>query len=70
MPKEETSLLPVTASETIGNQMPNSDKQMIIKAIFDLKQEVDRLKARLNSSSSDQAPHAHRHRACPRAGRG
>ena len=56
MPKEETSLLPVTASETIGNQMPDSDKQMIIKAIFDLKQEVDRLKARLDSSSSDQAP--------------
>lgn len=59
MPKEETSLLPVTASETIGNLMPDSDKQMIIKAIFDLKQEVDRLKARLDSSSSDQAPAPH-----------
>lgn len=51
MPKEETSLLPVMASEPSAAQnMPDSDKQMIIKAIFDLKQEVDRLKARLDST--------------------
>lgn len=51
MPKEETTLLPVMASEPSAAQnMPDSDKQMIIKAIFDLKQEVDRLKARLDST--------------------
>ncbi|HBH07824.1 MAG TPA: sigma-54-dependent Fis family transcriptional regulator [Rikenellaceae bacterium] len=50
MPKEETALLPATAvSEPSGGQMSDSDKQMIVKAIFDLKQEVDRLKARLDS---------------------
>lgn len=49
MPKEEVGLLPVTASEPSGSKMPDSDKQMIIKAIFDLKQEVDSLKARLDS---------------------
>ncbi len=50
MPKEETSLLPVTAApEPAAGQMNDSDKQMIVKAIFDLKQEVDRLKARLDS---------------------
>ncbi|MBQ6286329.1 MAG: sigma 54-interacting transcriptional regulator [Bacteroidales bacterium] len=48
MPKEETSLLPVAAKETRGESMPDSDRQMIIKAILDLKQEVDDLKARLN----------------------
>ena len=52
MPKEETTLLPVTAApEPSSAQIPDSDKQMIIKAIFDLKQEVDRLKARLDSES-------------------
>ena len=51
MPKEETTLLPVTAApEPSSAQMPGSDKQMIVKAIFDLKQEVDRLKARLDAS--------------------
>lgn len=51
MPKEETNLLPVTAApEPSGSPMADADKQMIIKAIFDLKQEVDRLKARLDSA--------------------
>ena len=49
MPKDEVGLLPVTASEPMGSKMPESDKQMIIKAILDLKQEVDNLKARLDS---------------------
>ena len=54
MPKEETSLLPVMASESGGgHSMPDSDKQMIIKALFDLKQEVDRLKARMDSMSGE-----------------
>lgn len=56
MPKEETTLLPVTAApEPSAGQIPDSDKQMIIKALFDLKQEVDRLKARLDSAP-DSAP--------------
>ena len=51
MPKEETALLPAMAvPEPSGGQMSDSDKQMIIKAIFDLKQEVDRLKARLDAA--------------------
>jgi len=58
MPKEETTLLPVAASEPRTEAMPDSDKQMIIKAILDLKQEVDALKARLDSSPAahTQAP--------------
>ena len=57
MPKEEASLLPVTAAfEPAGGQMPDSDKQMIIKAIFDLKQEVDRLKARLDAVPEGVSP--------------
>ncbi len=49
MPKDETTLLPATMSETSGPAMQDSDKQMIIKAILDLKREVDDLKARLDS---------------------
>lgn len=56
MPKEETTLLPATAQESAGGQMSDSDKQMIIKAIFDLKQEVDRLKARLDSAPEAAVP--------------
>ncbi len=58
MPKEETTLLPAMASESSGGQgaMSDSDKQMIIKAIFDLKQEVDRLKARLDLAQGDTVP--------------
>lgn len=57
MPKEEAGLLPVTATfEPAGGQMPDSDKQMIIKAIFDLKQEVDRLKARLDAVPEGASP--------------
>lgn len=55
MPKEETALLPVSANDTSSGQIPDSDKQMIIKAIFDLKQEVDRLKARIDLNS-DSVP--------------
>ena len=55
MPKEETNLLPVSANDTSSGQIPDSDKQMIIKAIFDLKQEVDRLKARIDLNS-DSVP--------------
>ena len=50
MPKEELNLLPVAAKEERNDSMPDSDRQMIIKAILDLKQEVDDLKAKVGSS--------------------
>lgn len=56
MPKDEVGLLPVAAADTGGGQMPDADKQMIIKAIFDLKQEVDSLKARLDSGVPSSTP--------------
>ncbi len=56
IPKNEAGLLPVAASEPSGGAMPDSDKQMIIKAIFDLKQEVDTLKARLDAGEHPVTP--------------
>ena len=55
-PKKEAGLLPVAAPEPSGGAMPDSDKQMIIKAIFDLKQEVDNLKARLDAGERPVTP--------------
>ena len=51
MPREELNLLPVAAKEERSESMPDSDRQMIIKAILDLKQEVDDLKAKIGSGS-------------------
>lgn len=51
MPQEKDNLLPAAP----GAQQPgmsDSDKQMIIKAILDLKQEVDRLKAIVGSGAA------------------
>lgn len=51
MPAEDVNLLPVAAtgqSEGSGN-ISDSDKQMIIKAILDLKQEVDALKVQVGN---------------------
>ncbi len=56
MPKDETTLLPATVSESSGPSMRDSDKQMIVKAILDLKREVDALKERLDSGH--RIPHA------------
>ncbi len=56
MPKEEANLLPAMAAGPVGGQIPDSDKQMIIKAIFDLKQEVDSLKARLDAAPGKESP--------------
>ncbi len=47
MPKEEVSMLPavaVSGASRAESSMNDSDKQMIIKAILDLKQELDQLK--------------------------
>lgn len=59
IPKNEAGLLPVAAPEPSGGAMPDSDKQMIIKAIFDLKQEVDNLKARLDAGERPVTPALH-----------
>ena len=46
MPDEKDTMLPAPAGPAAqGGTMSDSDKQMIVKALLDLKQEVDRLKA-------------------------
>ena len=44
LPQEKDSLLPANADSRQFSSMSDSDKQAIVKAIFDLKQEVDNLK--------------------------
>lgn len=44
LPSDNDSLLPCTGATTGQSGISDSDKQQIIKAILDLKQEVDRLK--------------------------
>ena len=44
LPQEKDSLLPAAPGASSGSGMSDSDKQMIVKAILDLKQEVDHLK--------------------------
>lgn len=51
MPQEKDTLLPA-APGVQQSGMSDSDKQMIIKAILDLKQEVDRLKAIVGSGAA------------------
>ncbi|MBR5660159.1 MAG: sigma-54-dependent Fis family transcriptional regulator [Bacteroidales bacterium] len=51
MPKEEINLLPAVAKDNTGDSMSESDKEMFIKAILDLKKEVDDLKARVNGAT-------------------
>ncbi len=52
MPREDMNMLPVAAKTPGSEPMPESDRQAIIKAILDLKQEVDMLKARLDSADA------------------
>ena len=57
MPKEDSNLLPVMAAGGRNeSSMPDSDRQMFIKALLDLKQEVDHLKARLDVVQSAAHP--------------
>lgn len=51
MPKEEVNLLPAVAKDSKGDSMSESDKEMFIKAILDLKKDVDDLKARVGGVS-------------------
>ena len=44
LPNEEDTLIPAIASGPSASSMSESDKQMIVKAILDLKQDVERLK--------------------------
>ena len=54
LPQEKDSLLPATSDARQGSSMSDSDKQAIVKAIFDLKQEVDNLKRIV--AGMDKAP--------------
>ena len=56
LPDEKDSMLPATTGPgPAGGAMSDSDKQMIIKAILDLKQEVDRLKAAVEAGGAAPA---------------
>jgi transcriptional regulator with PAS, ATPase and Fis domain len=46
-PKEDQNLLPAKASAGGGDNMSASEKQMIIKALLDLKRDVDKIKTDL-----------------------
>ena len=53
LPDEKDTMLPATAGPAAaGGSMSDSDKQMIIKAILDLKQEVDRLKSAVEAGGA------------------
>lgn len=56
IPNEQDSLLPASAAprSDSGSGMSDQDKQMIIKALLDLKQQVDALEKRLNAVSASQ----------------
>ena len=56
MPKEDVTLLPAVLEGNRGESMSDSDRQMFIKAILDLKQEVDDLKARMSGPTVTTAP--------------
>jgi len=56
MPKEDVNLLPAVLDGNRGDSMPDSDRQMFIKAILDLKQEVDDLKARMSGMTPAASP--------------
>ncbi|MBR5175748.1 MAG: sigma-54-dependent Fis family transcriptional regulator [Bacteroidales bacterium] len=53
MPKEDVNLLPAIQEGGRGETMSDSDRQMFIKAILDLKREVDDLKAHVNGATHE-----------------
>lgn len=55
MPAEDASMLQVASSAPMESGLSDYDKQMIVKAILDLKQEVDNLKAQVGNMSSAPA---------------
>ena len=50
LPDEQDSLLPAQAAPSGGTSLGDEDKKMIIKAILDLKQEVDALKSAMHGA--------------------
>ena len=57
MPDEQDTLLPAQAGPPSGaTPFSDQDKQMIVKAILDLKQEVDTLKQMVNAGVATAAP--------------
>ena len=57
LPDEQDSLLPATpAAGASGSPFADEDKKMIIKAILDLKQEVDTLKNLVHSTAAVPPP--------------
>ncbi|MBR4524427.1 MAG: sigma-54-dependent Fis family transcriptional regulator [Bacteroidales bacterium] len=56
LPDEKDSMLPAVSGPAPAGGMSDSDKQMIIKAILDLKQEVDRLKEAVQTGAPVQQP--------------
>ena len=55
LPDEKDSMLPATAGPAPAGGMSDNDKQMIVKALLDLKGEVDRLKAIVEAGGTPQA---------------
>ena len=55
LPDEKDSMLPATTGPQPAGNMSDSDKQMIVKAILDLKQEVDRLKEIVQAGGGAQS---------------
>ncbi|MCR5351157.1 MAG: sigma-54 dependent transcriptional regulator [Bacteroidales bacterium] len=57
LPDEKDSMLPATpGAQNTGSGMSDNDKQMIVKALLDLKQEVDRLKEIVGTRQGDATP--------------
>ena len=56
LPKEEANTLPVLAGPAQQDSLNASEKQMLIKAILDLKGEVDQLKAVVYGTGGERSP--------------
>ena len=56
IPDEKDSLLPQIASPSAGGSMAEEDKRVLVKALLDLKGEVDALSERVKELESGSAP--------------
>lgn len=55
IPKDSPVTLPAMAGPAAGNGINDSDKQMIVNALFNIKQDVDRLKQAVFGDGGDDA---------------
>ena len=55
IPKDSPVTLPAMAGPATGNGINDSDKQMIVNALFNIKQDVDRLKQAVFGEGGDDA---------------